>query len=223
MLHNGFHYNIYLSNELEDIAGEVQISSTKGFIKRSTFSGLELNPQYLSGMPVQYVCVYVCSTCVCVLSRVQLFSTLWTVVRPAPMSMGILQARMLEWVVISSSRGSSWPRDGSCISCIGRWILYRWTTWETLCLYYMTQKLYFWAFFTEKSEHVFTQKLYVNVCNVHRSFIQNKLSQTGNNPDVFQLDEWLNKLCSVYGILLASNKEQNKNEKITTSTKNNKE
>ena len=24
---------------------------------------------------------------------------------------GILQARMLEWVAISSSRGSSWPRD----------------------------------------------------------------------------------------------------------------
>ena len=107
MLHNGFHYNIYISNELEDIAGEVQISSTKGFIKRSTFSGLELNPQYLSGMPVQYVCVYVCSIHVCMLSRVQLFSTPWTVVRTAPMSMGILQARMLEWVVISSSRGSS--------------------------------------------------------------------------------------------------------------------
>ena len=26
---------------------------------------------------------------------------------------GILQARILEWVVISSSRGSSWPRDGT--------------------------------------------------------------------------------------------------------------
>ena len=40
---------------------------------------------------------------------------------------GILQARMLEWVAISFSRGSSWPRDWtliSCISCIGRWMLY---------------------------------------------------------------------------------------------------
>ena len=36
---------------------------------------------------------------------------------------GILQARILEWVAISSSKGSSWPRDGtyvSCISCISR-------------------------------------------------------------------------------------------------------
>ena len=40
---------------------------------------------------------------------------------------GILQARILKWVAISFSRGSSWPRDQtrlSCIFCIGRWVLY---------------------------------------------------------------------------------------------------
>ena len=31
---------------------------------------------------------------------------------------GIFQARILEWVAISSFRGSSWPRDGNCVSCI---------------------------------------------------------------------------------------------------------
>ena len=31
----------------------------------------------------------------------------------------ILQARMLEWVAMPSSRGSSQPRDQTCISCIG--------------------------------------------------------------------------------------------------------
>ena len=48
---------------------------------------------------------------------------------------GILQARILEWVAISSSRESSWPRDGSPVSrvsCIGRQILYHWATWEAL-------------------------------------------------------------------------------------------
>ena len=30
---------------------------------------------------------------------------------------GILQARILEWVAIPSSRGSSWPRDQTCASC----------------------------------------------------------------------------------------------------------
>ena len=31
---------------------------------------------------------------------------------------GIVQARILEWVSMPSSRGSSQPRDGDCISCI---------------------------------------------------------------------------------------------------------
>ena len=40
---------------------------------------------------------------------------------------GILQARVLEWVAMSSARGSSWPRDRTCmsfVSCIGRRVLY---------------------------------------------------------------------------------------------------
>ena len=36
----------------------------------------------------------------------------------------ILQASILEWVAISFSRGSSPPREWTCISCIGRQILY---------------------------------------------------------------------------------------------------
>ena len=31
---------------------------------------------------------------------------------------GILQERILEWVTISSHRGSSWPRDRTCFSCV---------------------------------------------------------------------------------------------------------
>ena len=33
---------------------------------------------------------------------------------------GSSQARILEWGAISFSKGSSWPRDGTHISCIGR-------------------------------------------------------------------------------------------------------
>ena len=43
---------------------------------------------------------------------------------------GISQARKLEWVIISFSRGSSWPRDRPHIACIGSQILYHWATWE---------------------------------------------------------------------------------------------
>ena len=35
----------------------------------------------------------------------------WAVAHQAPLSMGILQARLLEWVAMPSSRRSSWPRD----------------------------------------------------------------------------------------------------------------
>ena len=41
--------------------------------------------------------------------------TPWTV---AFSTHGIFQARLLEWVAISFSRGSSRPRDGTCISCL---------------------------------------------------------------------------------------------------------
>ena len=80
-------------------------------------------------------------------SHVWVFVTLWFVAHQAPLSMGILQARILEWVVITSPRGSSWPRDRTCvsdISCTGMWILYHqhhlgspWgsTHWEEVILH----------------------------------------------------------------------------------------
>ena len=46
---------------------------------------------------------------------------------PGSSVQGILQARVLQWVAISSSRGSSQPRDQTYvyfISCLGRWVLY---------------------------------------------------------------------------------------------------
>ena len=47
---------------------------------------------------------------------------------------GISQTRILEWVAVSFSRRSSWPRDRTRvfhISCIGQHILYCWPTRET--------------------------------------------------------------------------------------------
>ena len=45
----------------------------------------------------------------------------------------VFQARILEWVAISYPRISFFLRDQtriSCVSCIGRWFLYYWVTWE---------------------------------------------------------------------------------------------
>ena len=61
------------------------------------------------------------SHCAESLSHVQFFATPWTLGHQTPLS-GILQARMLEWVAMPSSKGSSWPRNWTHVSCIGRWI-----------------------------------------------------------------------------------------------------
>ena len=48
---------------------------------------------------------------------------------------GIFRASVPEWVRISYSRGSSWPRDRTCVSwvsCTGRQILYHCTTRKAL-------------------------------------------------------------------------------------------
>ena len=50
--------------------------------------------------------------CASSLSHVQLFVTTWTVARQAPLPMGILQARILEWVAMPSSGGGGLPNPG---------------------------------------------------------------------------------------------------------------
>ena len=52
------------------------------------------------------------------LSHVQLFAIPWTVAYQIPLSMRLFQARVLEWVAIFFSRGSSRPRDRTWVSYI---------------------------------------------------------------------------------------------------------
>ena len=51
---------------------------------------------------------------------------------PGSSAHGIFQARILEWVAISFFRGSSQPRNQTCIRWTSRSILYHWATWEAL-------------------------------------------------------------------------------------------
>ena len=51
---------------------------------------------------------------------------------PGPTVHGIIQAGILEWIVIHFSRGSSRPKDRTCVSCVGRWILYHRVSKTTL-------------------------------------------------------------------------------------------
>ena len=51
-------------------------------------------------------------------SPVQLFVIPWTVAHQAPLSIGFVQVRILEWVAMPFSRGSSQPRDLTQVSYI---------------------------------------------------------------------------------------------------------
>ena len=73
-----------------------------------------------------------CCCSVLTVSRVWLFDPVGCSL-PGSYVHEIFQARILEWVSIFYSRGSSRPRDWtciSCISCIGMQILYHYATWE---------------------------------------------------------------------------------------------
>ena len=84
---------------------------------------------------------------------------------------GISQARILEWVSISSSRGSSWSRHWTQVSYIGRWILYHWAIREAVYvepkkkkkdtneLILQNRNMYF-----PKQKYVYSQTNKTNLC-----------------------------------------------------------
>ena len=89
----------------------------------------------------QNVSMCVC-VCVCLLSPSWLLVTLGDCSPPASSVHGIFHTRLLEWVAISCSSGSSWPRDRTCVPWIGRKILYCWATEEGFWLQTGTKGLF---------------------------------------------------------------------------------
>ena len=79
---------------------------------------------YICFIMSQVIQVLYMLCCAQLLSRVRLFVTPWTAALQAPLSMGILQARILEQVAMPSFRGSSQPRDRTLGLPHCRWILY---------------------------------------------------------------------------------------------------
>ena len=77
--------------------------------------------------------------CAWSLSRVRLFATPWTGSRQAPLTMGILQARILEWVTMPSLRASSQPRDWTQVSHIAGGFFTSRATREALFVAYSVQ------------------------------------------------------------------------------------
>ena len=71
---------------------------------------------YLQIWLVAQSCLTFCNPMVCSLAGSSVF--------------GILQARILEWVAVPFSRGSSWPKDWTWVSCIAGGFFTVWVTKE---------------------------------------------------------------------------------------------
>ena len=82
---------------------------------------------------------------------------------------GILQARILEWIATPSSRGSSWPRNGTWVpyvSSIGRQVLYRTNCevpkWKLF--------VYKWKWILQGVDYPCAEKMHIRVCKREKSW-----------------------------------------------------
>ena len=80
------------------------------------------------------MCVCVCGCCL-VAKKCPTLCDSMDCSLPGSSVHGISQARILEKVAISFLRGSSWPRDQTHISCIGRQFPYHWACREAGFIY----------------------------------------------------------------------------------------
>ena len=92
---------------------------------------------------------------------------------------GILQARILEWLAISCSRGSSQPRDQSCISALaGRHIFfffYHCATWESPPQRWACCKIKPWVSWGWGGRHISSET--VRECGSSCNFSMNYVNQ----------------------------------------------
>ena len=102
-------------------------TGTEGGVWSAGFPGLDGIPTMKPGIGIWSVCA-------------RLFATPIDCSPPSSSVHGIFQAKLLDWVATSYPRGSSRSWNWS-ISCIGRLILYHWTTREALWYMRGTPKL----------------------------------------------------------------------------------
>ena len=123
----GFFSDIYCGNLVELLSGGKSHNGGSS----SNFWILELSTlslQQFVNHGSDYSIPALVPVCVLITQSRPMFCDLMNWSPPGSSVHGILQARILEWVAIPFSRGSSWPRDWTCVSCIaGRFF----TVWVT--------------------------------------------------------------------------------------------
>ena len=123
----------------------------------------------------------------------------------APLSMGILQARILEWVVMPIFRRSSWPRDPTQVSCIaGRYFIISFIR-ETLsnytnkggCLVFLHISL---CYLEIKALKIWYDSK-VQVVKKHHNMLISQIS----SPILSSKKPFINGICSYFQQLIKSN------------------
>ena len=84
-----------------------------------------------------------------------------------PGSSGISQARILEQVAISFSRGSFRPRDQTHVSCTGRRLLYHWASRGTLWSLYTMLLTHLWDMYLR---YVFLRYVFFEIWSLRYVF-----------------------------------------------------
>ena len=97
--------------------------------KGSVHTGVEIPFLGVFGKKITYRHIYLSICCCLVFQSCPVLCHPMDCSLPGSSIHGISQARTLEWVAISFSRGSSWPRDRTCVSCTGRQILLPLSHW----------------------------------------------------------------------------------------------
>ena len=113
----GFFSDIYCGNLVELLSGGKSHNGGSS----SNFWILELSTlslQQFVNHGSDYSIPALVPVCVLITQSRPMFCDLMNCSPPGSSVHGILQARILEWVAIPFSRGSSWPRDWTCVSCI---------------------------------------------------------------------------------------------------------
>ena len=108
----------------------IELAMTYLYIIASEYNFTKAFLSWVFNFPLEWFQLY--SLCVCVSHSVVSIS-LWPhgLYSPPGSSVhGIFQARILEWVVISFSRGSSWPRDRTHLFSIAVGCFTIWATRE---------------------------------------------------------------------------------------------
>ena len=112
---------------MQALFGDKLITADVQSVRFSLTSSCLVFPLQSVGLVFIHACVLVCSVMLTLCDPMNCRL-------PGSSIHGISKARILEWVAISFSRGSSQPRNWTSVFCIARWILYHWVTMEALRL-----------------------------------------------------------------------------------------